>query len=64
MEELIRFSRRESQAASLSLFKAASAAISPPQIFAGHSRGEDFNLVTDVGSSSGGRGGIGWEGRG
>lgn len=56
MEELIRFSRRESQAASPSLFKAASAAISPPQIFAGHSRGEDFNLVTDVGSSWGGGG--------
>lgn len=30
---------------------AASARISRPQIFAGHYRGEDFNLVPDVGSS-------------
>lgn len=34
----------------MALFKAVSAPISCPQIFAGHYRGEDFNLVTDVGS--------------
>lgn len=34
----------------MALFKAVSAPISCPQIFAGHDRGEDFNLVTDVGS--------------
>lgn len=34
----------------MALFEAVSAPISCPQIFAGHYRGEDFNLVTDVGS--------------
>lgn len=50
MEKLIRF-QHESESNSVALFKAVSAPISCPQIFAGHDRGEDFNLVTDVGSS-------------
>ena len=49
MEKLIRF-QHESEPNSVALFKAVSAPISCPQIFAGQYRGEDFNLVTDVGS--------------
>lgn len=49
VEELIPF-RHESLTNSVALFKAAGAPISRPQIVAGHYRGEDFNLVADVGS--------------
>lgn len=49
MEKLIRF-EHESQSNSVALFKAVSIPICCPQIFAGHDRGADFNLVTDVGS--------------
>lgn len=52
MEKLIRF-QHESEPNSVALFEAVSAPISCPQIFAGHYRGEDFNLVTDVGSREG-----------
>lgn len=50
MEKLICF-KYESQSNSVALFKAVNTPISCPQIFAGHNRGEDFNLVPDVGSS-------------
>lgn len=49
MEKLIRF-QHESEPNSVALLKALRAPISCPQIFAGHYRGEDFNLVIDVGS--------------
>lgn len=52
MEKLIRF-QHESEPNSVALFKAVSTPISCPQIFAGQYRGEDFNLVTDVGSRTG-----------
>ena len=49
MEKLIHF-QYKSEPNAVALFEAVSAPISRPQIFAGHYRGEDFNLVTDVGS--------------